>query len=145
MVKRKKYAQKNLVQINHSLLEGLGHGSPKPSDFARIRNWGDKNFATTFDNKKVERQDYLFSLEYSQMVRCCPYELHFVYHDPMFGKKSGRWNYMCTCGSIAGIVSYKDVATLMSPKLGERILVCIAHTASKQNSGVGVHADGSHE
>ncbi len=134
---------KNIVQINHSLLEGMGgQVTNKPDGYARIRSWGDKNTAETHDGIKVSRQEYIYAEGYG-VVRCCPYELHFVYEDKS-GKK-GRWAYMCTCGSIAGIISYKDVKTLMSPTLGEYILACVHHTATKQNTGVGSHADGSHE
>lgn len=110
--------------------------------FSVIRSWGDSNSAVTNDGKTVKRQDYIFADGYG-MVRCIPYELHFVYEDK--SGKVGRWGYMCTCGSIAGIISYKDVKGLMSPEYGEYILACIFHTTSKQNSGIGQHADGSHE
>lgn len=134
---------KSINQINHSLLEGMsGQLATKPSDFARIRSWGDKNSAETHDGIKVYRQEYIFVEGYG-MVRCVPYELHFIFEDT--SKKKGRWTYLCTCGSIAGIISYKDVKNLMSPNLGEYILACIHHTATKQNTGIGNHADGSHE
>lgn len=53
----------------------------------------------------------------------------------------------CTCGSIAGIISYNEVKHLMTVNGDEPgyVLACIAHTSSKQNAGVGTHADGSHE
>lgn len=135
--------KKNINQINHSLLEGMGNQTvSKPSDYARIRSWGDKNHATTHDGLQVERQDYIFVEGYG-MVRMCPYELHFLFEDK--SKKVGRWAYLCTCGSIAGVVSYKELKGLLSPELGEYIMVCIHHMATKQNTGLGSHADGSHE
>lgn len=51
----------------------------------------------------------------------------------------------CTCGSPAGIISYKAISGMMSPELGEYILCCLAHTSSKANDGIGKHADGSSE
>lgn len=137
---------------NKTSTNGLGtlktvYGKANPllknvTDFARIRGWGDKNKATTHDNLEVERQEYLF-IEGYNMVKCVPYELHFTYEDK--SKKRGRWVFMCTCGSPAGIVSYKAMAGMMSPTLGEYVLCCLAHTSSKQNTGIGRHADGSTE
>ena len=114
------------------------------SDFARIRSWGDKNSAITFDNERVERQEYLYADGYG-LVKCINYELHFVYEDK--SKKVGRWVYMCTCGSIAGIVSYNEMKSLMTVQGIEKgyVFVCISHTATKQNTGIGKHADGSTE
>lgn len=133
---------KNITQINHSLLDGVHGNIEKPSDFARIRSWGDKNSAITHDGIKVYRQEYIFADGYG-MVKCAPMTMHFIYEDT--SKKPGRWTYMCTCGGLGGIVSYKDVAGLISPELGEYVLVCIAGLASKQNTGIFRHADGSTE
>lgn len=132
---------KEIKSGNYQLLENIGNVN-KPNDFARIRSFGDKNSAETHDGVKVQRQNYIQVQGYGE-VRTCPYELHFIYEDK--SGKLGRWSPMCTCGSIAGVVSYKDVKDLMSPTLGENIVCCIAHTASKQNTGIGTHADGSHE
>jgi len=114
------------------------------TDFATIRGWGDKNKATTHDGLVVERQEYFFFPEFSsRLIRATPYELHFIFEDK--SKKVGRWTLMCTCGSPAGIVSYKDMNGLMSPTLGELVICCLAHNSSKDNTGVGRHADGSSE
>jgi len=114
------------------------------SDFARIRSWGDKNSAITHDGLKVERQELLYAEGYG-MVKVIPYELHFIYEDK--SRKKGRWAFMCTCGSIAGIISYKEMVKLMTVVGNEvgYVLACISHTTSKQNVGVGKHADGSTE
>jgi len=79
------------------------------------------------------------------MVKTIPYELHFCYEDK--SKKIGRWAFMCTCGSIAGIISYKEMKSLMTVTGNENgyVLACVAHTSSKQNTGIGMHADWSHE
>ena len=52
---------------------------------------------------------------------------------------------MCSCGSIAGIVSYKEMSTLISPELGEYVLACVAGLSSKQATGIFRHADNSTE
>lgn len=135
--------KKNINQINHSLFEGMsGKLATKPSDFSRIRSWGDKNSAITHDGIKVERQEYIFVDGYG-MVRTLPTTMHFIYEDK--SKKMGRWAFMCTCGSISGIVSYKELKGLISPELGEYVLACIHGLAHKQNTGVFKHADGSTE
>ncbi len=135
--------KKNIAQINHSLLEGMGGQKiNQPSDFARIRSFGDKNSAITHDGIKVFRREFIFVEGYG-MVKTLPTTMHFVYEDT--SRKRGRWVYMCTCGSICGIVSYKEVPTLISPELGEYVLACIHGLSSKQNTGIFKHADGSTE
>lgn len=115
--------------------------------YAKIRSFGDKNSAVTHDGDTVTRQEYIYDPDYG-LVECIPYELHFIYQDPRsFGPKAikGRWGYMCTCGSPAGIISYKDMSNLITIESKGFVLACLAHTASKKNTGVGNHADGSHE
>ena len=144
MAKQKAPVDKSWVfptMDNYSML-------PKDSNvtgFARIKKWGgDKNSAVTFDNIKVERQELIYAEGYG-MVKPIPYELHFIYEDK--SKKKGRWAFMCTCGSIAGIISYKEMTQMMTVEGTEAgyVLACVAHTASKQNTGIGRHADGSTE
>lgn len=137
-----KVTNKQIAQINHSLTDNLGKNIDRPTSFARIRSWGDKNSAVTHDGLHVERMEHIFVEGYG-MVKCLPTTMHFVYEDK--SKKQGRWVWMCTCGSIGGIVSYKDVAGLISPELGEYVLACVAGLASKQNTGIFMHADGSTE
>lgn len=135
--------KKNISQINHPLLEGMsGKLATKPSDFSRIRSWGDKNSAITHDGIKVERQEYIFVEGYG-MVKVPSTTMHFVYEDK--SGKLGRWTYMCTCGSIAGIVSYKDIVGLISPELGEFVLMCVHGLSHKQATGIFRHVDGSTE
>lgn len=121
-----------------------GEVAKQVTSFASIRSWGDKNKATTHDGLTVERMDHIYVEGYG-LVRCIPYELHFVYEDK--SKKLGRWSFMCTCGSIAGVISYNEVKTLMTVSGTEPgyIMACIHHTTTKQNTGIGSHADGSHE
>lgn len=141
-MRNKKITNKGIVQINHSLLDGVGGNITKPSDYAVIRSWGDKNSAMTHDGIKVERQEYLFVDGYG-MVRSLPTTMHFIYEDK--SGKRGRWTWMCTCGSIAGVVSYKELPTLISPELGEYVLACIHGLTNKQATGIFRHADGSTE
>jgi hypothetical protein len=139
MDKWKKSKLENLKYIPQ-----MGSTQTPVTDFARVRSWGDKNSATTHDGLKVERQEFLYAEGYG-LVRCVPYELHFIFEDK--SKKIGRWVYMCTCGSIAGIISYNDVNKLMTVQGTEKgyVLACVAHTTSKQNVGIGKHIDGSTE
>lgn len=138
----KKITNKNINQINRSLLSNVGELATKPESYARIRSWGDKNKAITYDGLEVERQEYIYVDGYG-LVRCLPTSLHFVFEDK--SKKIGRWLYMCTCGSISGIVSYKELKGLISPELGEYVLVCIHGLSHKQSTGIFKHADGSSE
>lgn len=113
--------------------------------FSKIKSWGgDKNSAITHDGLKVERQELIYAEGYG-MVKCIPYELHFVYEDK--SKKKGRWAFMCSCGSLAGIVSYNEMKSLMTVQGIEAgyVLACIAHLSSKQNTGIGRHSDNSTE
>ena len=117
-------------------------GTSKVTSFAKIRSFNSKNSAITHDGVKVYRQEFIFVEGYG-MVKCPPTTMHFVYEDT--SKKRGRWTYMCTCGSIAGIVSYKDIVGLISPELGEYVLMCIHGLSHKQATGIFKHADGSTE
>lgn len=135
---------KQIKDGNFRLINNMGGGLTKPQDFARIRSWGDKGSAVTHDGLRVERQEHIFVDTYG-LVKCIPYELHFIYEDK--STQLGRWAYMCTCGSLAGIVSYNDMKSLMTVDGTEYgyVLACIAHLTTKQNTGNGYHADGSHE
>lgn len=136
-----KWKQTKLNNLKY--IPKIGSTQAPVTDFATIRSFGDKNSAVTHDGIRVERMEFIYAEGYN-LVKCIPYELHFVFEDK--SKKKGRWAYMCTCGSIAGIIAWKEVKNLMSIQ-GEHgyVLACIAHTASKQNTGIGTHADGSHE
>jgi hypothetical protein len=140
-----------IEQNNFSVIKKYGgSGGNQVKSFASIRSHGDKNSAITHDGDRVERQEFYFCGGYG-IVKTCPYELHFIYQDPRSldnnpNKVIGRWEFMCTCGSLAGIVSYKELVGLVSPELGEYILVCNHHTTTKQfDRVIGQHADGSTE
>jgi hypothetical protein len=139
-----------LIETNFGVIKKYGGAVGKQvTGFSVIRSFGDKNTATTHDGDKVERQEYFYCGGYG-MVRTAPYELHFIYQDPRAmdnhpRKIIGRWQFMCTCGSLAAIVSYKELVGLVSPELGEYILVCNHHMSLKKNTGIGRHADNSTE
>lgn len=133
---------------NKKLLEQFaGQNNPmleKVGGFAKIRSFGNKNEATTHDGIKVYRLEDVYVDGYG-VVPMAQYELHFLYEDT--SRKVGRWVYMCTCGSPGGIVSYNSpIKKLMSkPSDSSFIMVCLAHTSTRDNVGIGFHADGSSE
>ena len=106
-----------------------------------IRSAGDAKQATLWDNTVVKRQDYIY-VDDIGLVRCAPYELHFIYVAPPSHKGWGLW---CSCGSIAGVIGTKDYSKLLSPVDTGWMLVCIRHNTTKLNNGIGTHADQSHE
>jgi hypothetical protein len=130
---------------NFSVIKKYGGAVGKQvTSFAKIRSWNSKNEATTHDGLKVERMEYIYAEGYG-MVKTIPYESHFIYEDK--SKKIGRWVFMCTCGSLGGIISYNEMKSLMTVQGTESgyVLACIAHTTSRQNVGIGKHSDGVHE
>lgn len=67
-----------------------------------------------------------------------------IEEDPSF-HANGIIVHNCTCGSIAGVVGLNAYSKLASPTSTGKMIVCIRHTTTKQNTGVGRHADGSTE
>jgi hypothetical protein len=106
------------------------------------RNQGDLQRATLPDGTVVKRQEYIF--ENLELVKTAPYELHFIYQTPDINRYKG-WSLWCTCGSIAGIVGFSAYSKLASPSSTGKMIVCIRHTTTKNNIGIGQHADGSTE
>jgi len=107
-----------------------------------VRNVGDLQEATLWDGEtKVRRQEYIF-VEGQGLVRCAPHELHFVFQTP---KTMRGWGLYCTCGSIAGVVGYGAYSKLASPMSDGKIIACIRLLTTKNNTGVGHHADNSSE
>jgi len=144
----RKVSRKTIRDTN---LEYLANSpAPQPiTSFARVRSLNDKTSAITHDGDRVERQEFLYIDGYG-IVPCANYELHFLYIDPRSldtdRRIKGRWGIMCTCGSMAGVISLKEVKSLMTVDgMSGYIIGCIAHTDSKQKTGVGRHADGSTE
>lgn len=106
-----------------------------------VRTVGDAKVATLYDGTKVYRSDGLYVEGYG-LVKTAKTELHFVYETPAHMK---GWGLYCTCGSIAGVVGYGAYSKLASPTSTGYIIACIRHLSTKNNVGVGEHADGSHE
>lgn len=145
MTKKKSFDKWARTKANNTkYLHQMGSTQTPVTDFARIRSFNSKTEAITHDGYKAERQEFFYAEGYG-LVTCVNYELHFIFEDK--SKKIGRWAFMCTCGSLAGIISYKEMKQLMTITGNEDgyVLACIQHTDSKQKTGVGRHADGSHE
>lgn len=131
------------MPTNDEFIKKMGPLGQQVRDFARIRSFNDKNTAITHDGLKVERTDKIFCEGYG-WVETLPSMMHFVYEDK--SNKLGRWSYMCTCGSISGIISWKELGQVMDIRgKGGYALACIAGVTSKQNTGIFRHADGSTE
>ncbi len=125
---------------NNNILKSKGiKASVRP--YSRVRSVGDAQKATLWDGTVVDRKEYIFVDGYG-LIKCAPYELHFIYETPPSHK---GWGLMCSCGSIAGVVGYGAYSQLVSPTATGHMIVCIRHTTVKQNTGIGEHADGSHE
>jgi hypothetical protein len=105
--------------------------------FNIIRSRNDLNTVETIDGVRVHRQEsvYVDSDAYRGMVKCAPYDNHFIFIDPMWTKIPGRWFAMCTCGSAAVMVGGKAYGHLGSPE--GMMLVCYNHTSFNK------HMDGS--
>lgn len=118
--------------------KGIHAGAASPTV---VRSVGDAKRATLHDGTVVERVELIFVENYG-LVRCAPYELHFIYQLP---RHMNGWGLMCTCGSIAGVVGYAAYSKLASPTDTGMIIACVRHTTLKQNEGIGRHADESTE
>lgn len=125
---------------NNSVLssKGIKHKATAPKI---VRSVGDLKEAKLWDGTVVKRQDAIWVDGYG-LIRCAPYELHFVYQTPKSHKGWGLW---CTCGSLAGVVGANAYSKLLSPTDDGKMIVCIRHTTIKNNVGIGTHADGSTE
>lgn len=128
---------------NDEFVKRMGQAGSQVKDFARIRSFNDKSSAITHDGLKVERQSKIFCEGYG-WVETLDTTMHFCYEDK--SKKIGRWAYMCTCGSICGIISWKELGAVMDIRGKDGYaLACIAGVTARQNTGVFRHADGSTE
>jgi len=75
-------------------------GNRVTETFNIVRYLGEPQQTRTAQGKAIQRQESLFVLEWGAMVRCTPYDDHFIYEDDAVGQSA----YMCTCGSPAGVV-----------------------------------------
>lgn len=130
----------DIKKWNDTVLKQQGINSKSISPKV-VRNVGDAKRATLHDGTVVERQDYIFVDGYG-LVKCANTELHFVYEIP---KHMKGWGLMCSCGSIAGVVGLNAYSKLASPTSTGMIIACVRLMATKNNTGIGEHADGSHE
>lgn len=132
---------KNIHQWNTDQLKSKQTGVNAAFPKAVVRVIGDLKKATLVDDTVVERVDAIFVEGYG-LVKCIPYELHFIYEVPKHFK---GWKYMCTCGSIAGVAGAKAYSKLITPSGSGLMLVCVRHSTTKSNEGIGHHADESTE
>lgn len=136
--------KKKLIGWNNSQLSANGIKERNNTAAQMIvRSVGDAKTAKMFDDKVIERVDSIFVDGYG-LVKCAPYELHFIFELP---KEFQGWGLYCTCGSIAGVVGFSAYSKLAAPTVmgGGHMLVCLHHTSTKNNVGLGEHGDGSHE
>jgi hypothetical protein len=89
-----------------------------PNPFTIIQHRGEPNKAE-FEGVPVTRQEQLFIPEWGGLVRCTPYDNHFIFEIPDARKRMGASEYMCTCGSYAVVAHPEDV------KL--RVFICMFH------------------
>jgi hypothetical protein len=131
----------NIEDFNTSELKRVGvtHKGKPPTI---SRNQGDLQQATLPDGTIVRRRDSL--LVNGEIVKCIDTELHFIYETPDTATNKG-WGLWCTCGSIAGVTGWRAYSKLSSPSQTGKIVACIRLLATKENTGIGEHADGSHE
>lgn len=130
----------NIKDWNDKVLASKGIKTKSASPKV-VRTIGDAKRATLHDGTKVERVDAIFVDGYG-LVQCVNTELHFVYKLPDSMK---GWGLMCTCGSLAGVVGYDAYSKLASPTYSGMIIACVMLLTTKNNTGIGEHADGSHE
>lgn len=109
--------------------------------YSKVRVVGDLKKATLWDDTVVERKEYIY-VEGHGLVKTIDTELHFVYEVP---KEHKGWGLMCTCGSIAGVVGWGAYSKLASPVGNGMIIACVRYLTTKENTGIGRHADESTE
>lgn len=125
---------------NNSVLAGQGV-KHKAQSFSVVRSIGDAKRATLPDGTVVERQEFIYVDGYG-FVKAMNTELHFIFETP---KTMPGWGLYCTCGSIAGVVGWSAYTKLASPESTGFVIACVRLLTTKQNTGVGEHADGSRE
>lgn len=90
----------------------------KPNPFTLIKHAGEPNKAE-FEGIPITRQEKLFIREWKALVRCTPYDNHFIFEIPDSRKRMGVSEYMCTCGSYAVVANPENQRI--------RIFVCMFH------------------
>lgn len=102
--------------------------------FNIIKHLGTLGDATTHSGKKIARRDALFMPSFTRLIKCAPYDNHFIYRVPNSDSVIGASTIMCTCGSMAVVTGHDAYKNDGSPQ-GELIL-CHWHAT------IGRHADG---
>jgi hypothetical protein len=90
----------------------------KPNPFTLIKHAGDPNKAD-FEGIPITRQERLFIHEWGGLVRCTPYDIHFIFEVPEARRRVGTSEYMCTCGSYAVVAHPEDIKA--------RVFICMFH------------------
>jgi hypothetical protein len=128
----------NIEELNKQQLKSKGVKSGGRSP-ATIKSVGDLKTAYSWDGTPLKRVEHIY-VEGTGLVKCMNTELHFIFDVP---KEQKGWGLWCTCGSIAGVVDYTAYSKFASP--GSQVIACIRLLSTKGNTGIGEHADGSHE
>jgi hypothetical protein len=102
---------------------------------------GDAKRATLPNGDVVHRVEHIYVHGYG-IVKCMNTELHFIFETP---KEQKGWGLYCTCGSIAGVVGWSAYTKLASPSSSGFVIACIRYLTTKNNVGIGKHADDSTE
>jgi hypothetical protein len=92
--------------------------------FNIIHHRGDPQTAVTLSGHTVRRQEFvvvpeMLDMGKSTIVKCAPYDDHFLYLDPV--NLPGHWFAMCTCGAPAVII-------------GTGMLVCFQHASTGKHT-----------
>lgn len=97
--------------------------------FNIIHHRNDPNKAE-FEGVPITRQKELYAGEWG-LVRCTPYDNHFIFQIPDSRIRPGIWEHFCTCGSLAVIANPHDNKT--------KIFVCYFYHSRLLESGHGYH------
>ena len=115
----KKNGSKPLPNISTNLTNAQAAvANVKPVNIIHFR--GDLN-KVKFNGKTWVRQEYLYLGENFGMVKCTPYDDHFIlYDDSHLG-----WAIFCTCGAPAVIIGYDSYKQHTNPQ--GKMLACYSH------------------
>lgn len=98
-----------------------------------VRNIGELKQAHTLSTGTiVRRSESIFIKEEQGMIKCTPYDNHFLYENPDKNRGSA---YMCTCGSAAVVTGFSGYRYGGSPQ--GKMLGCLSHLVKLK------HLDGS--
>lgn len=95
---------------------------------AIIHHLGDLK-KVTVDGKTFKRQEEIFISSFG-MVKCAPYDNHFLFYDT----SHLGWSLFCTCGSTAVVVGY-DVYKKDASNQGA-LLICYINATTRKHMPV---------